>query len=422
MALCPGADCTIGTLRRSATCSADSHALRFRNRRGIPMRALWITGGYPSAGNATAFVFHQTQARALSATGVTVSIVAPTPWVPPGLDRLNPRWTSFKAAPHQQRDGAIDIHRPRYLTTPRETRYGIAHLTQAFACRHVAKPDIIHAHFAYPSGSCALALKRRFGVPLVLSVLGDDVYIYPHHSPRMMRLFVDAVRGADCVIANSPDLARTTLAQTGVRPEVLSIGVDVTRFAAGVDRAAARGRFGIPTDQFVVLFVGRLTAEKGVREFAAALRQLAWPDTTALFVGPGPERPEAPGVCLLGPRPNDEIPALLAAADLFVLPSWHEGLGESAVEAGAAGVPVVGSHTGGLADLLSDECGYTFSPKDTAALARALCEARFQPVEAKRRAARLQEKVFREHDIRANTRQLAKIYRTLGAPILADAG
>lgn len=379
------------------------------------MRALWIAPGYPSATNPAGFVFHQTQARALMQAGVDMSVVAPSPWVPPGLARWRPRWVAYEELPRREDDGEISVQRPRYLTTPRETRLGLAHLTQAFACRGVVRPDVIHAHFAFPCGAAALLLKRRFGVPLVLSVLGDDVYIYPGHNRRMRRLFEDAVRGADHVIANSPDLAETTRSLTGVLPEPLSIGIDVSRFSAAPDRRKVRAELGIGDDTFVILYVGALLPQKGVLDLAAALRCLAWPDAVALFVGGGPARPDGPGVRLLGPRQNDEIPALLAAADAFVLPSWHEGLGLSAVEAGAAGVPVIGGRTGGLANLLADDCGYSFTPRDVGALMQALQMVRAEPDEARRRAERLKARVERDHDLHANARRLAALYGELVA-------
>jgi teichuronic acid biosynthesis glycosyltransferase TuaC len=377
------------------------------------MRALWLTPGYPSSADPVGFIFHQTQARALADAGVDVSVVAPAPWVPPGLARRSPRWAAYRRMPLREPDGRIAVDRPRYLTTPRETRLGLAHLTQAYACRRVGRPDVIHAHFAYPCGSAALRLERRFGVPLVISVLGDDVYVYPHNNPRMRGLFVQAMRGADRVIANSPDLATTTQALSGVLPEVLSIGIDLARFSKNPDRAGARAALGVAPDAFVILYVGALLPQKGVLDLAAAIRDLAWSDAVVLFAGAGPARPEGPGIRLLGPRPNREIPALLAAADAFVLPSWHEGLGLSAVEAGAAGVPVIGAETGGLANLLADECGYRFKPRDVGRLTQALRAMRADPDEARRRAGRLAARVRRDHDLHANARRLASLYGEL---------
>ncbi len=374
------------------------------------MRALWLTPGYPSSVDPVGFIFHQTQARAVSDAGVDVSVIAPAPWVPRVIASRSPRWAAYRRMPRHEPDGRIAVDRPRYLTTPRETRFGLAHLTQALACWRAPKPDVIHAHFAYPCGSAALPLKRRFKVPLVISVLGDDVYIYPNNNARMRALFVQAMRGADRVIANSPDLARTTQALTGVLPEVLSIGIDLARFSAKPDREKVRAELGLAAESFVLLYVGALLPQKGVLDLAAAMRGLDWPDAVCLFAGSGPARPEGSGIRLLGPRPNREIPGLLAAADAFVLPSWHEGLGLSAVEAGAAGVPVIGGQTGGLANLLADDCGYCFAPRDVGQLMQALRELRGNPDEARRRADRLRARVQRDHDLHVNARRLAAIY------------
>jgi teichuronic acid biosynthesis glycosyltransferase TuaC len=229
----------------------------------------------------------------------------------------------------------------------------------------------------------------------------------------MRRLFIAAMRGADRVIAISPDLARATQALTGVAPDVLPIGIDLARFSARPDRAGARAELGLAPDTFVILYVGALLPQKGVLDLAAAIRALAWPDAVALFAGGGPAQPEGPGIRLLGPRPNREIPTLLAAADAFVLPSWHEGLGLSAVEAGAAGIPVIGAETGGLANLLADECGYLFVPRDVGQMAQALRNLRGDPDEARRRAGRLAARVRRDHDLHANAGRLAALYGEL---------
>jgi teichuronic acid biosynthesis glycosyltransferase TuaC len=380
------------------------------------MRSLWVTPGYPWAGNPVGFTFHQSQAQAVAALGVDVSVQAPTPWVPPFVGTWRPHTRIHAQAPRTQQDGAVAITRPRYLTTPREARLGLAHLTQGLSAQTV-RPDIIHAHFAYPQGMHALALKRRFGVPLVLTLHGDDVTVYPHSNRRMRRLFVSAVRGADRVLAVSPELAAMTEALTGVRPEALSTGVDLSRFDAVHDRARERTARGILADAFVILYVGGLLAQKGVYDLADAVGRLDWKDAVTLLAGEGPARP--PGVRLLGSIPNPDIPRLLAVADVLVLPSWHEGLGQAAVEAGAAGIPLVGARTGGLAGLVAGDRGYGFAPRDVGGLVEALRAVRADRDEARRRAALLREHVRVNHDLNSNAARLVSLYREL-APSTAN--
>src|ERR1051325_3438878 len=122
------------------------------------MRALWLTPGYPSSVDPVNFIFHQTQARALSQAGVDVSVVAPAPWVPPGLARRSPRWAAYRRMPRNESDGPISVERPRYVTTPRETRLALAHLTQAFACRRGEGAGGIPPPFSSPWGAAARPL------------------------------------------------------------------------------------------------------------------------------------------------------------------------------------------------------------------------------------------------------------------------
>lgn len=376
------------------------------------MQALWLTSGYPWPGNPVGFVFHRTQALACAAVGVSIRVAAATPWVPPGLTKCRPHWAAYRAAPHRQSDGDVEILRPRYPTTPRENQLGIAHWLQAGSIAGLSRPDLIHAHFAYPCGAAGLLLKRLWKVPLVLTLHGDDVTIYPHHNKRMRTLFRHTVLGADRVIAVSPALAAQTQEMTGRLPEILSTGIDLQTFQPRSDRLAVRARLGITADAFVVLFVGALLPQKGVLDLAEALRLCDIPNVVEVFVGNGPVRPETPHALLLGARANEEIPDMLSAADVFVLPSWHEGLGQAAVEAGAMGVPLVAAATGGLADLADDDRGLLFTPRDVAALRSALERVYRDPASARVRAARLQALVRDEHDLHRNAGRLAAIYQS----------
>jgi len=380
------------------------------------IRSLWITPGYPWPGDPVGFLFHQTQAQALTAFDVEVSVLAPTPWVPPLAAALRPHIAGVSRAPRNQRDGAIEIVRPRYLTSPRENHLGIAHLAQRIMCRPFVRPDILHAHFAYPSGAFGVALQRRERIPLMVTLHGDDVTIYPHHNARMRSLFKMTMRSADRVLAVSPALAEMTRDLSGVTPTVLSTGVDTRQFCATLNREKARAEFNLPRDAFVILYVGALLPQKGVHDLAAALQILDWPDAIGVFAGGGPSPPRGRNLQLLGRISSEKIPALLAAADAFVLPSWHEGLGQAAVEAGAAGIPVVAARTGGLADLVADDRGFGFPPRDVAALAQALQTIRAEPDEARRRAQRLKHHVQEQHDLARNAATLAALYRELVSP------
>jgi glycosyltransferase involved in cell wall biosynthesis len=165
-------------------------------------------------------------------------------------------------------------------------------------------------------------------------------------------------------------------------------GVDASRFAATPDtmkRASKlRRRFGIPAQAPVVLFVGRLTCDKGIPELVDAFSRLVdrFPDLRLLLVGcfededPLPIETRRyleshPRVIFAGAVP--ETAAYYASADLVVLPSHREGLPTVILEAQAAGKPVVGAAATGIVDVVSDgETGLLFPVGDVPALAKAL--------------------------------------------------
>ena len=117
-----------------------------------------------------------------------------------------------------------------------------------------------------------------------------------------------------------------------------------------------------------VLAVGARVAHKGHDVLAEAARLL--PEVDIGVAGEGPLRP--PGLRLLGQR--EDIPALLAAARVFAMPSRSEGQGLAALEALSAGVPVVASAVGGLVEVVGDH-GILVEPGDPVALARGIARA-----------------------------------------------
>jgi glycosyltransferase involved in cell wall biosynthesis len=192
------------------------------------------------------------------------------------------------------------------------------------------------------------------------------------------------------------------------RCRVLHNGVDLARFPPrerlAAERsavlAALRARLGLRRP--VVLYVGRLSAEKGVHLLLEAFGRLRarHPDATCLVIGPdwGPLRkvrpregelarlagdyvghlrrlaaPHGNRVIFAGPVPNGELPLYHALADLLVAPSLLESFGIPAIEAGASGLPVVASAAGGLVDtIVPGRTGLLVPPGDVPALADAL--------------------------------------------------
>jgi glycosyltransferase involved in cell wall biosynthesis len=180
-----------------------------------------------------------------------------------------------------------------------------------------------------------------------------------------------------------------------------------------------------------IVTVGRLKAPKDFQTLARALSLLPQGSFEAEIVGDGPDRPElerrlrglglTESVRLAGSR--DDVPALLAAADVFVLSSRSEGAPVSVLEAMAAGLPVVATRVGGVPELVEDgQTGFLVPPGDPAALTRVLAELledralRRRLGDAGRQRARREFDLdpFRRAHVELYSRELAK--RGLPAP------
>ena len=167
----------------------------------------------------------------------------------------------------------------------------------------------------------------------------------------------------------------------GERVAVVHSGVDPARFGPA-PAADVRGEFGLPADALLLGVVGHLDVRKGQRDFLAAAARIA-PDFSGarfLLVGDGGDAPAlrdlaatlgiAERVIFAGFR--TDVPAVLAALDVFVMPSHAEGLCTAAVEAMMAGLPVVATSAGGLPEVVEDgQTGLLVPPGAPEALAGA---------------------------------------------------
>jgi glycosyltransferase involved in cell wall biosynthesis len=262
-------------------------------------------------------------------------------------------------------------------------------LPAALALRRlVGGHDVVHFHTARAHAMAPLCRGR--GARLVVTRRMDYT---PAGGPYARLLYNHAV---DAVIAISEGV-RHALLRVGVRRDrvrVVPSGVDRARFAvpAGT-RAATRRAWEIGDDEVLVVLPGALERRKGHAVLLAAASRLARtaPALRYVFCGEGREhealRAETAafrGTVRLAGFQAD-MAAAFAAADIVVLPSLMEGLGVAALEAMAAGRPVVASRVGGLAEVVVDaETGLLVAPGDPGALAAALLRLAQDPAERAR--------------------------------------
>lgn len=207
-------------------------------------------------------------------------------------------------------------------------------------------------------------------------------------------------------------------------------GVDTTRFDRDrwtmPMREEVRRECGIGPGARVLVFVGRIARDKGIREFLTAFERLVMGgrDCHLLLIGPSDE--ECGGESFLvsaAPHAADRIHAIgytdrperyLAIADLLCLPSYREGFGTVVIEAAAMGIPTVGTRINGLSDAVADgETGVLVPPRDANALHEALAALLDAPQRIVRLGTAARERAHRLFDAQQVNRQVAEEYLRL---------
>jgi len=280
--------------------------------------------------------------------------------------------------------------------------------------------DIVHTHGSQDSWVVALA-NRPKRIPIVRTK--HNIFpISDHAANRWLygRVFDRIVCISEAIVAQcatKPYISREHLA-------LIHSAVELHRYAqpdpAGVAalRAQWSGRHPI------VVIVGRLREEKGHRFLLEAMVQLRrdFPAILLVVAGDGSLRAEfeqrvaalgiGDAVRFLGFR--TDIPELLAAADLFVMPSRAEGLGTAAIEASAAARPIVASRVGGITDIVRDgETGRLVNSGDAADLARAMKEVLTDRELAERLAQTARRHAFENFTIEALIDKNIAVYAQL---------
>ncbi|MGH2555139.1 MAG: glycosyltransferase [Actinomycetota bacterium] len=283
------------------------------------------------------------------------------------------------------------------------------------------RPDVVHAHWILPGGMVAAILKRRMQIPYVLTVHGADAYALRGRVLRWLKRWV--LNGASDVSPVSRDIAAAIESPepAPVRP-VVPMGVDVEAIRNTVgDRVPERGRF---------VFVGRLAEKKGLDVLIRSLARV--PDITLQVIGDGPDRVMAEALAdelgvrervrFAGRLPSSAVMDELRRAFALVIPSKvarggdQEGTPVVLGEAMAAGVPVIASRLGGLAEHVEEGVtGLLVEPGSVDSLAQALRMAVSDPETLQAFAQRASRHAVVELNIRYTRDRYLELIRRAAA-------
>jgi glycosyltransferase involved in cell wall biosynthesis len=230
--------------------------------------------------------------------------------------------------------------------------------------------DIVHAHWAIPTGPSAVAVAKRLSIPSIITMHGGDVYVnksqgYDFPGRWYVKPFLKYVfKNVSKLTAISDDCKQHALAVGATNHQIRLIfnGADLIRFSPSAPGNKVNNEYG----PHMIFACRQLFPRKGIAILlkAAAIARKEIPDLQVVIAGDGFQREELEQLsrslsiadisCFLGWVANKNLPEFYRAAAISVIPSLEEGFGIPAAEAMGCELPVIASDAGGLPEVVDD--------------------------------------------------------------------
>jgi glycosyltransferase involved in cell wall biosynthesis len=319
------------------------------------------------------------------------------------------------------------LHEPRLLRRPAPLSdwLTLRRLTRRF---QEGRYHIVHSHTS-KAGFLARLAAERAGVPIVVHTPHGNIF-HGYFSSPLTRLFVwmerHAARRTDRIIELTAGGVEEYLAEgIGQRDQfrVIFSGIDTEPYTKSIQRRnSTRESLSVDENTLLVGGVGRLETVKGFTYLVEAAQEVAdkVPDVKFIVAGQGSLHKALSDQAAhlddrfqwLGLR--EDVPAVMAALDILVVPSLNEGMGRILLEAGAAETPVVASKVGGIPDIVDDgETGLLVPPRDADAIARAIVELAKAPERRRLMGATARAKVTPNFSLENMVKQIEDLYEEL---------
>ncbi|WP_246421945.1 glycosyltransferase [Nocardiopsis mwathae] len=383
------------------------------------MRILIAADTYPPDVNGAAYFTHRL-ATGLAQRGHEVHVVCASDTGRPGTGH------DAGVVLHRLRSAPLIVHPTMRTALPLGVSGHVARLIDRLA------PHVVHAQSHFTVSRAAIRRGRLSGTPVVLTnhFMPDNLFAHAHipqrlHSAAGTLAWRDMIRVAyEADYVTTPTRrASGLLADKGFTRtvEAVSCGIDLERFHPRPgERRAARDRFGLP-DRDTMVFVGRLDEEKRIDDLIRALPRVHRErDLQLALAGTGQRQSAlrdlaqrlgvADRVHFLGFVPDEDLPLVYVAADVFAIGSVAELQSIATLEAMSTGLPVVAADALALPHLVDEgRNGYLYPPGDTAALADRLLDV-LAPGDRRTAMGTASREIARTHDHRRSLDRFEEIY------------
>jgi glycosyltransferase involved in cell wall biosynthesis len=343
------------------------------------MNILYISHLVPTEQNPSFGIFMKRYVDMVRATGTKVDVLVPTVHSIPFTDKWGSNHSPIKI------EGASRV---KYLSIPRRKAPTIVkkNISRSL-CKIVNQlnPDIIHVNWVYPD-SLAIPALKKFNKPIIMHIHGADWY-ENFNNPKMKVLVEESVKASNQIWVVGSSLKtdiETSIDEIEGKIYVVPNSIDTLGFFIAPDKQALRKELGWK-DGINLLTVAHFRREKGHLDLLEAIEKINPKQLVRLhMVGAKYDQAyysevekkaakiDHVKIELYDAISPAELPKVMAAADIFVLPSKIEGFGVALIEAGASGLPIVATKCGGPEDIVTSEIGLLAKPSDSASIAESV--------------------------------------------------
>lgn len=336
------------------------------------MNICFITYRYPGKHNTSDFVFVKQLVDAIASMGHDCYVLSP-------YNINHYRCYSPIKEHYLMGLGSVMVLRPWYLSF--SSKIGFLHrisgklyrkaIQKAFR-RLPCVPDVIYGHF-WHSAFGGYEYAKEYRIPLLVAS-GESEITFRRNSD-IKSAFCEYVRGVVCVSSKNKDESVGLGLSIPEKCQVFPNAVNIDRFKR-IDKHQCREQLGLPQDAFIIAFVGWFIERKGPLRVSEALKRINGEKVYSLFIGKGEQIPDCDNILFKGPLPHEKVPVYLNAADVFVLPTLHEGCCNAVVEAMACGLPIISSNLPFNWDVLNESNSILINPNNIDEMSKAIIELR----------------------------------------------
>lgn len=327
------------------------------------MRVLVLSHMYPKPDNEISGIFVHNQVIETVDKGCKIAVISPIRQMPIPLGFIDRKWQIRKTIPKSTVLDGVQIYHPPYMLFPRAMFYwtsgqllyrGIRTMVERL---HLEMPfDLIHAHTALPDGYAAIMLKKKYRLPVVVTIHGADLQSTIHRNNKCKNAVGKVFKEADHIITVSNKLKRIAAANYGCENIITTIPNGIYPYVYKSKRDSV---------QQIMLSVSNLIRSKGIdlnlQAFAALMDR--YPALVYKIIGNGPDLPRLKKIIkelgipqnrvyFMGQLSNQEVIRHMSESDIFSLPSWSEGFGVVYLEAMSQGRPVIACKGEGIEDVI----------------------------------------------------------------------